>query len=199
MATISDDFNRADSTNLGASWTEVEGDLQIVDNKVRAVTVAQRSTIRHTSVLDSNDHAAQLELVSLMAAASRLTLVACRFSASALTFYAFRRLHDGTNYVHRLEKSIGGATTVIAGPTIEAFTAGEVLKVQAVGSTIKAFIDGVEKHSVTDTDIPAGTRAGLLVFSGGAGPVSDVQVDGFSAADILAELPGGRWGRVPIL
>jgi hypothetical protein len=54
------------------------------------------------------------------------------------------------------------------------------MKVQAVGSTIKAFWDGIEKISVTDTTITTGRRAGLR--TGGAAGVSRVY-DDFEAGD----------------
>ena len=62
--------------------------------------------------------------------------------------------------------------------------AGTVLKVQADGSTIKAFIGGVEKASTTDTDITGNLRAGIIYNGNNAGNAGEL--DDWSAADVAA-------------
>ena len=47
MATITESFNKADSTTLGPdlTWTEIQGNLQVLSNRVRCVSTGRRVTM----------------------------------------------------------------------------------------------------------------------------------------------------------
>ena len=54
--TYSDTFNRADSSNMGASWTEVVGDMEIKSNAASIVSVNVNAVSRYESDLSSANH-----------------------------------------------------------------------------------------------------------------------------------------------
>lgn len=53
--TVTDDFNRADSSSLGAAWSEIDGDFEILSNQL-IVTDPSDNIAVHTTSLSSDDH-----------------------------------------------------------------------------------------------------------------------------------------------
>jgi len=52
----SDDFNRANSTNLGSNWTELAGDWSIASNQLTVATSDAEARFEHTSPAQSTYH-----------------------------------------------------------------------------------------------------------------------------------------------
>lgn len=192
-AEFTESFDQPDSTTLGPvlNWTEIEGNLQTVNNRLRLVSGGTPSTARADHDTATDDHLAEIVLVTAARATSSSNLlipIARVPSDGAMTGYAFRRMDTSANGVqHRLERLDAGATTVLAGPTSEAFNLPETLRVEADGSTIKAFIGAVEKHSVTDTNITGNTRGAVRIHQTSFSPPGDItEGDSFRVADLAA-------------
>lgn len=169
MTTFADDFNRADSTNLGAGWVEVSGDWSIISNQLSSGNAGGTILLRAATAMASNDNFAQVTIAATTAASQG---VACRTNINLSTGYLWR--NNGTSW----DLFTLGTFTLLA--TYAAAAApGDVAKVQAVGSTIKAFVNGVERASVTDTTYATGTGVGLRADS-----VSALRFDDFSAGDV---------------
>ncbi|MEE8262765.1 MAG: hypothetical protein V3R83_09915 [Gammaproteobacteria bacterium] len=96
---------------------------------------------------------------------------------------------DGGTPDIRLLKWVGVAMTFAAATTLatdsHSVSVGEVIRIEAVGTTIKVFVDGVEKISVTDSDIGNG-RLGFV------GP----SISGFSLVGIWDNFSGGDLASV---
>lgn len=181
-------FNKANSSTLGPdlTWTELQTDMTIVSNAVEAIPTASTTTARADADVSSVDHEASCDVLALTATLNNIAVVCCRMPSTAtVTGYGLRRFHDGTNYAHRLEKVVAGTTTVLAGPTTLARSGTENIKVDASGSTIKGYVDSVQKHSVTDTAITTGTRGGIRIFRASA-TQADIRLDNFRIADLVA-------------
>jgi hypothetical protein len=179
--TLTDDFNRADSTNLGADWTETAGDASIASNQLAASSFP--AEIRHTSNLSSADHYSQCALVVLPATNDGAGPLA-RFSAAASdTFYVsdFQDNVGAPTSRCTTYKRITGTYTLIAGPTGVTFSLPDTAKIECNGSTIKAYFNGAEVHSVTDSGISGNLRTGLRI-----GATSTARLDDFEAADLAA-------------
>lgn len=177
MTTFTDDFNRADSTNLGAGWVQVSGTWSIVSNRLSSGSAGGTIILRAADAMATNDHSAQ---VTIAATAAVSHGVWCRGNTNITSGYLWR--NDGSSW--NLFSVVGGSFTSI-GSYAAAAVAGDVAKIQAVGSTIKGFVNGVERVSVVNTAVAAGTSVGLRAES-----VAALHFDDFTAADITAGATG---------
>lgn len=162
--TYSDDFNRADSTGLGASWgTSIGSGCDIVSNQARGANATAGATrVRYESDLSSSDNYGQSDLVTLPAT-DATTGALCRYQSGADTAYAWT-YRSTTNPRRRLIRFSAGAATIIGSDNTA--PGASTLKVEANGSAIKAYVGGVEVTSVaaTDTAITTGLRGGILAL-----------------------------------
>jgi hypothetical protein len=173
VASFSDDFNRPNSTDLGAGWVEVSGDWSVVSSQLSPGAAGGTIILRAAGAMDSNDHSAQVTIAATTAASQG---VWCRGNSNISQGYLWR--NNGTSW--DLFSVVGGSFTVI-GTYTAAAAPGDVAKVQAVGSTIKGFVNGVERISVTNTAVTTGASVGIRSDSAGA-----IRYDDFSAADVTA-------------
>jgi hypothetical protein len=173
MASFSDDFNRADNTDLGAGWAEVSGDWSIISNRLSPGVDTGTVILRAAGAMDSSDHSAQVT-IAVPAVAS--LGVWCRGNSNISSGYLWR--NDGSTW--DLFSVVSSTFNVIA-TYAEPAAPGDVARVQAVGSTIKAFVNGIERASVTDTAVASGTSVGLRT-----GTVTGIRYDDFTAADVTA-------------
>ncbi|MFF4489433.1 hypothetical protein ACFY0F_23540 [Streptomyces sp. NPDC001544] len=173
MASFSDDFNRANSTDLGSGWVEVSGDWSIVSQQLSPGAAGGTIILRAAGAMATSDHYAQ---VTIAATAAVSQGVWCRGNSNISQGYLWR--NNGTSW--DLFSVVGGSFSVIGTYTAPA-APGDVAKVQAVGTTIKGFVNGVQRVSVTDTNVASGTSVGIRSESSGS-----IKYDDFSAADITA-------------
>ena len=153
MTSFSDDFNRADSTDLGANWVEVSTtDWAIVSNRLSPGAAGGTIVVRAATAMASSDHYAQ---VTIAATTSASQGVWYRVDSTLNSGYLWR--NNGSSW--NLFKVVSGTFTSI-GSFAAAAVSGDVAKVQAVGSTIKGYVNGVERVSVTDTAVASGTSVG---------------------------------------
>lgn len=178
MTTFSDDFNRADSSDLGANWVEVSGDWSIVSQQLSPGAAGGTIVLRAATAMAGNDNFAQ---VTIAATTSASQGVWCRGDATLSSGYLWR--NNGSAW--GLFKVVSGTFTAIGTAFTAAAAPGDVAKVQAVGSTIKGFVNGVERASVTDTAVTTGTSVGIRSDS-----TSALRYDSFSAADVAASVTG---------
>lgn len=169
MATYTDDFNRPDSTNIG-NWTEVADNWSIISNQLAPGTAAT-SFVIYASPLDTSDHYS--EIVIPNASASSMGVLA-RGDANGTNFYLWRG--DGTTW--DLFAKIGGNFIGLA-TYVGPLNNGDVARIECVGSTIKGYINGIERASATDTQILTGAFAGIR---SAASPTA--RFDNFVASDI---------------
>lgn len=177
MTTFTDDFNRSDSTNLGANWVEVTGDWSIVSNQLSSGSAGGTIILRAAGAMATSDNFAQITIAATAAVSHG---VWCRGSTSLSSGYLWR--NDGTSW--NLFSVVGGSFTSI-GSYAAAAVAGDVAKVQAVGSTIKGFVNGVQRVSVTDTNVATGTSVGIRAESTNA-----LRFDDFTGADVTTGVSG---------
>jgi hypothetical protein len=173
VATFTDDFNRPDSTNLGAGWVEVSGDWSIIGGQLAPDTSSGNTILRGTTPMDSSDHYAQVAIAATTAASQG---VWCRGDSTLNSGYLWRT--NGSSW--DLFAVVGGSFTNI-GTYTAPVAAGDVAKVQAVGSTIKCFVNGIERVSVANTDVTTGVNVGLRIMA-----LPGLRYDNFTAGDITA-------------
>ncbi|MFE6815252.1 hypothetical protein [Streptomyces sp. NPDC057677] len=173
MAAFSDDFNRPDSSNLGAGWVQVSGFWAIASNQLSPGSDGGTIILRAAGAMDSSDHSVQVTIAATTAASHG---VWCRGNSNISSGYLWR--NDGTSW--DLFSVVSGTFTAI-GTYAAAAAPGDVAKLQTVGSTIKAFVNGVERVSVVNTAVTTGTSVGIRSTSASA-----IRFDNFSAGDVVA-------------
>jgi hypothetical protein len=173
MTTFSDDFNRADSTTVGNGWVEVAEDWAISANRLAAPAAGGTGVIVCGTAMATDDNSAQ---VTISVAAAVSCGVFCRADSAFGNGYLWR--NDGTSW--DLFRNVSGSFTSLA-TFAGAAVNGDVAKVQAIGTTIKAFVNGVERASVTDANITTGKNTGMRCAAS-----ASVRFDDFTAADVTA-------------
>jgi hypothetical protein len=169
MAIYSDNFNRSDSNTVGANWTEVADDWSIKSNQL-APGLTTTGVIIYNLPLNTIDHYAE---VAMSIASTTSMGVFARSDLAANSYYLLRS--NGTSW--NLFTNIAGSFTSI-GSYAATLVNGDVARIQCIGSTIKAFINGVERISVTDTAITTGSYAGVRSTQS-----STARYDNFTTAD----------------
>jgi hypothetical protein len=177
MATFTDDFNRSDSSNLGANWVEVSGDWSIISNQLSSGNSGGTIILRAATAMATSDNSAQVTIAATGAVSHG---VWCRGNSTFTQGYLWR--NDGTSW--NLFSNVGGSFTSI-GSFAGAAVAGDVAKIQAVGSTIKGLVNGIERVSVTNTAVTTGTSVGIRAES-----TNLLRFDDFTGADVTSGVTG---------
>ncbi|MFJ6579259.1 hypothetical protein ACIQMY_25270 [Streptomyces sp. NPDC091368] len=176
MATFADDFNRPDSSSLGASWVEVSGDWAIISGQLSPGNDGGTIILRAAGAMDSSDHSVQATIAATTAASHG---VWCRGNSGFSSGYLWR--NDGSEWTLF---SVVSSTFNAIGSYTAAAAPGDVVKLQTVGSTIKGYVNGVQRVSVVDTAVASGTSVGIRCISSSA-----IRFDDFAAADVTAGAP----------
>jgi hypothetical protein len=190
MAT--DNFNRANG-GLGANWGEITtaggfGELTISSNVVGGGTAGadQGSASRYTAVSFTNDQYSQVTVqgFGFFGSAYQVGTI-CRSSADqdgAADYYYARVEDQATNpKTWRVGKNVNGTFTSLA-DTTRTTNAGDVIKLEVIGSALKVYQNGtlVSALNVTDTDRTTGNPGAYA--TGGGGP----SIDNWEGNDVVA-------------
>jgi hypothetical protein len=188
MTTLTESFNKADADTLGPdqTWVEDSGDTDVVSNKAEAITAIASAFVlaRISSSLATDNHFAQAKVEST-AATESAGIIARKIASATHTFYLFDA-EFGSNVVrlYRCVTNIGDFTSLGADVATTLGTNTQyTLKLECSGSAISTSIDGVAKHSVTDSNITGNLQVGIRCSSSGK------KWDDFIGEDIV--LPPG--------
>ena len=182
MARYTESFNTANSTTLGPdlSWTETNGDLQIVTNRVGIVSTGVSNRARADSDMATDDNYAQITIVDADTTSTNRWGVACRFSSSADTCYvAFHG--DGASVNNTLLQTVEAGTVTEQSTGTHTKATNDVLRIEAIGSQIIFYINGVANITVTSTAITTGKRGGIGLRANTTGLVF---LDNFVTGDL---------------
>ena len=200
--TLSDAFNRADSTELGASWDAgytffygATTNLAIVNNQLRVATLGADSLETNNTTV-ANDQWAQLTFVALSTPDATIKAPGIMLRANApgdLTGYGFRVWNwTGGNPVTRIERWDGLiAYTVLAEEASTTWQNGDKLRGEVEGTTLRLYqTRGTTDTlilSVTDSTYASG-RVGLIHYVA-SGTLGDIQIDDFTAGEFSVSAP----------
>ncbi|MEH0442449.1 MULTISPECIES: hypothetical protein [unclassified Streptomyces] len=177
MTTFTDDFDRPDSSSLGAAWVEVSGDWSIISGQLSSGSAGGTIILRAAGAMATSDNSAQ---VTIAATAPASHGVWCRGDDGFSSGYLWRNNGDTWD----LFSVVGGSFTLI-GTYAAAAAPGDVAKIEAVGSTIKGYVNGVVHVSVTDTFVTSGTSVGIRAES-----TNSLRFDDFTGADVVTGSTG---------
>ncbi|MBL8159302.1 hypothetical protein JNJ66_02505 [Candidatus Saccharibacteria bacterium] len=169
MAAYSDNFNRPDSTSLG-NWSEIVDDWSIVGNQL-APGLSTTGVVLYGSQLDTPDH--YVEVTVTNASTSSMGVVA-RSDISGNDFYLFRN----NGFTWTLFRNVGGSFNPIGAEYTAAAVSGDMVRLECTGSTIRGYVNGIVRVTVTDTLITTGRYAGVRSTAS-----STTRYDNFTAAD----------------
>jgi RHS repeat-associated protein len=181
---LSDDFNRADSTNLGANWTERADDLSIVANTLRNASTGGDALASYCGVYSNVAVSAQVQHAS---AGSGTTTLGVRWNANGgvpTQGYNVDVQSSGAVYLVRVSD-----WTVLGSYTIPGYTAGTwyTLTLRAQGANLSVDVNGVTRISATDTTFTSGE---VGVWSWNASSAGQHRFDDF----VIEPLGGGSTG-----
>jgi hypothetical protein len=193
VTTVTDDFNRSDAGTLGTSssghlWVDWNNSHTIVSNA--AVPENDSTCGSLTPELDSGDHFAQVTVATLPQANSFVGLVVrgpatVGTSASTAGELVLCGVTGAGNnsWVIRTKANLSATLTTQATGANSTLNAGDVIRVEAAGTTVTVFQNGVQRVQWTSATLTTQKRVGIytdLPTSAVTYPIYDT----FSAADI---------------
>lgn len=176
MASASDNFDRANG-EIGANWTEDNGDIDIVSNQAAAQTASEYNNMRYTATaMDGNDHYVQVNHVAVDG--KHRSGITARQASDGWDFYQGMFYEADNESGYRLYKYVDGVDTQLDSAASGNGTKTGKLTVDGASQSYE--IDSVEVCSDTDTDVTTGTYCGLFTWN-------NVAIwDDWSAADLGA-------------
>lgn len=174
----SDNFNRADNVDLGATWDVVptRTNCQIVGNRARAGALGNANcTESYNGVSWPNDQYSETTLgANLNATGSAGPAVRC--STSDWSQYAVICDTGGAHLV----KFVAGAFTGLGDYTAVPPVAGDVVRLEIQGTNLTVKVNGATVLGpIGDSDIAAG-RTGIYIEEAAAG---DHEIDAWAGGD----------------
>jgi len=184
--TITESFNKADSSTVGPelTWTEVVGAWSVVSNQISYdSTSGPDGHIRAEADLSSADHYAQLVITNLRDGADSSFGPSVRFASAATTMYDSWWYQRSDVFI---TKTVAGSRTNLTSAAASG-VAPHTLKLNITGTGLTLYFDGVSKATATDSAISTGVRCGVLGIAGQQLGDSFEASDGISAAGILGK------------
>lgn len=200
MTTINESFNTSDGDTLGPdlTWTEVDGDWDIVSNAAELISNYGSTSrcARAEHDLASADHYAQVSVVQSNGGSH--CGVCVRFAAAAETYYA--GVWDGTTFTgtYTIFKVVAGTRSTLATLSEAATTPFTIrLEVEDDGSgnaDLTLYKNGVSKVTHTDSSSPitGNTRCGIYGYDPTGSGTSSPRIDSFEAGDLGVGGGGGN-------
>lgn len=172
---FSDNFNRADNSDIGATWTELTNDVQIKDNHLSNVTGTSGQTIiaHTTDTISVADYTVEADLRT--ANANMVPAVLARLVDS--THYYFARIEGGGNVSLFLQN--GGATQLATTEQGTTVNTTYRLKLSVRGSTLKVYLNNALVITTTDGTLTEAGKAGIRTFVGSELDPDTIQWDNF--------------------
>lgn len=161
---ITEDFNRANANDIGATWDVQTGQTRfgISSNTAIPASTGSDCAESYNGISWPDNQWVQAALTTTGgASAGRGIGLGLRMSAAAATFYRIV-LHEGVSANINVSKIVAGVFTAITNYTTT-YAAGGVLLAEIIDTTIIVSYQGVVLGSVVDSSIASGR--GGIVFS----------------------------------
>lgn len=194
---VTDNFTRADSTGLGANWTQGgDGRLDVVSNQAK-IGNNNFSIGRYTGAAwtGGNDQYAEAKIIALESGKDMGPMVRNTGTSNATIGGYLLVINEpdaavslGGSIACAIYKAVGGSFTKLSASNFSiTITASDVMRLEAQGTAIRALQNGVavggSNGSVTDAAIASG-NPGIYIGSGTTSIWDD-----FAAGDFST--PGG--------
>lgn len=172
MATVNDNFNRADEAPLASPWAGVTGagSMSLFSNSARVFQTGPDEYEVYTGSGIGGDQYAQATITTIGAGVAGLLV---RFASGSKAGYRF--YGDATST--QIDRQPGGTNIGSPGAGLNN---GDVVKLEAVGTTINLYVNGVLRCTGTDATYASGNPGMFAVGTAGGNPI----LDNFSAGDV---------------
>lgn len=186
-ATLTESFDGGsgllNGSGVDQTWTVSNGQLTMINNGCRPNLSGSTKNLAYPATnLASANHYAQAVVSSTSTSASARWGACVRHSTIDLSCY-FGRM--GGTGAWSIDKYVAGVLTegLATGSTTKAN--GDVVKIDANGSTLTLYKNGTSLGSTTDTDITGNLRPGCFGYSN-TGTANDGLFDTWEAGDLAA-------------
>lgn len=189
-----DNFNRANNTDLGASWDAGYATrMDLVSNRVRVSTTVTNESDETYNVASPANQWAQVTFPTWAADANvKYGWIMLRATSPAtMTWYqATIARNDGT-FRTQISKKVAGVETAISAENSTTWAASDVLRFRVSETSLRLDRNGVSLLNGTDASISGAGRVGFGAYLG-AGSAGDVEFDDFACGGFG---PLSSWGR----
>lgn len=209
-ALATDNFNRADAGTLGSNWGMYQGmpNPQGIFSNTADLTVAsnRNSGFYDGGVTWPNDQYAQAKVITMPDATGTWAVVVRgeAVSGGQRTLYAAGVSQgDFGNTFTSIWKFVANVQTGLANSGVTDIGVGKIVRLEAVGTTLTCYVDGVQKVQFTDSSIASGKPGIYSVHNAiDVGLFDDFEAGDFAAgggqavdSDYLLYQIQTRWGR----
>jgi hypothetical protein len=177
LTLFSDNFNRANNSSLGANWQERSGNFSISNQSLVNSTSGTSVALVNNQTADDVVLTASVNLSSTSSTRDAGLVARHNGLASGSQYYAGLAYRSGRYYSEIWESTNGSWTRLSQVQVSSNGTAS--LKFEVIGSSLKLYVNGVLRNSVTDTSLTSG-RFGVSAVGTGA------RIDNFVATDPAA-------------
>lgn len=188
-----DDFNRADSADLGANWNPGIGPMQILSNKATWGSAAGDGSDageNYSAISWPDDQYGQVAISGQDTTGSGSGIGIMLRYANSSNYYRIVVSGDAANNVV-VAKVVSGGFTQITTRT-QAWTNGDILKVEVQGNTLKVFRNGVQLGANITGDAALATGGVGMFYSSSA---NTIRADDFEGGDFSTASTGLAWIR----
>jgi hypothetical protein len=166
MATIfSDDFNRSDNADMGANWTDNAGDMQIKSNQMYANNMSSA----YCNTAPGNADYDTSVVVYHSGADSRWCEPYMRGTGATKwdnSYWLYIQNEPSDHFMYVFKRVSGSQTTLSSKISLSTDVGNYTYKLSCNGTAIKAYVDGVEKYSGTDSALSNAGVAGVRMNNG---------------------------------
>lgn len=171
----SDSFTGTNGDSLSTNWTVVQGAWQIQSNAATPNSVGASAAATWNANTFNDDQYAQVTNTAATGSGNYAG-VSVRGSTSAFTMTS--AVWDNTDMY--VSTWVAGAQTVVAGP-ITAPTVGQVVRIEAEGTTLRVYFDGVlGGRSYTPAGMQSSGRPGIDGYNNS----KTIRIDDWSAGNL---------------
>lgn len=178
-----DDFNRANSTDLGTAWDPLPSpaaNCQIVSNTVRPSVDDTACYESYNAVTWPNDQYSEITLANVSGAGAGAGSVVVRAGTVGLNTYVVDAFGDKIE----IWKAVSGSWTLL-GSWTGTVANTDIIRAEAQGTTIRALHNGTQRISVTDSAHASG-RSGVGAYVTLGTSLASAQVDSWHGGDFGA-------------
>lgn len=188
MPRVSDTFDRADSNNLGGNYSsDFDGSLRVVANKAAAQTAPGGSKTYGsywTADIFPDDQFSEAPIPAAPSSGSWVGVTVRATNGNGYLFLAWS--HGGSMDEWNAYRFDGHSFTQIGNFFPSSPGPGDVIRIEAEGSTIRFLRNGVVLGSVTDSNHPSGSP-GVMAFTAVGGGETGT-LDDWNGGDLHLDL-----------
>jgi uncharacterized membrane protein len=178
LGTFSDDFNRADSTSLGGSWTEATGNLVVAGGMIKNGLGVTGNSLAVQSVLAGPTETVDADFTSVDNNLGPRFGVVLRYQDSSNYYLIYRQTGGSSRLL--ISRFVNGVETVLGAASISnpAKLVPFHIRGRVSGTALSLDFNGVNKVNATDATFSAG-KVGILI--GNNSSAVQQQADNFTA------------------